>query len=746
MSKTWEETQALLDDPYVSAQTKEALLVAYLRAGGFNPAATAYVDQYNLDGNYYGYGLADVDTVYEQAESESETEGYRDRQVTGRISDNQSELDNAVAPGSGSGAITTSDELFDLAEPALEVFETFIPIDDEAPSESRHIDSPLTYDAIKRAFDEQRGIDFRKFLDEAQRLRDTHDTLKDLHNITESNLNTLYQDWTGDGANASYQKYSEDIAPNIGDLLEALEGSADVIEAAVQAVYEACKAKAGEVIAMYQSTVGAAIPGTASKVMTLARGDFDSQDAVLEVAAWVDAETGSNLESTLRADDFALNDENKALAITQCKTWIQNSWNPDLYDNLYERFTGVCKDTKEAVDRAWGDLNEFLKDYENKFPEDSGDYPLPPPETPQPEDGGTGPSGDANGINGGSPGGGSSPPAAEPGEGAAEPGSNPVTGDDLDIDPEAGKPCPIDEAIKDSGHDRGTLTVEKDDNTFEMTEPDEDGKMEVFIDDGTGEPKVYQLDFGAGEDSASDQFGPEGSGEEGEEQVYRPGPDRKIHIEDGDLTIAAEQPDGPEGPTRVTFDDGTPSPTTYTLGENRNESGQTQDPIAPRESIRTMPGAPVSVAVQGENGDGEPVTPSVVDGGGFPGANVGGGHHGALADMSEQGDVDTGGDIVDEGEVRDPAQATTLSAGSAQAGIATAPGGMGDAPPAAQGGTGGGAGGMGMMGGYGNQSGDQDRTTNPYRIDGGIFGNTVGGNRISGSLHDEDERSIWYDR
>ncbi|MEU3273630.1 WXG100 family type VII secretion target [Saccharomonospora sp. NPDC006951] len=780
MSKTWEETQALLDDPYVSAQTKEALLFAYRQSGGQDSAATEYYDKYNIDDAYYGYpnagyhgyGLVDVDAVYDQAESEAETEGYRDRQVTDRISDNQSELDNAMAPGSGSGAITTSDELFDLAEPALEVFESFVPIDEEAPSESRHIDGPLSYDDIKTAFDEQRGIDFQKFLDEAQRLRDAHDTLQGLHSTTESNLNTLYQEWTGDGANASYQKYSEDIAPNVGDLLEALEGSAEVIEAAVQAVYEACKAKADEVIDMYQSTVGAAIPGTASKVMTLARGDFESQDEVLEVAAWVDAETGSDLEATIRADDCDLNDENKQMTINQCKIWVQDSWNPDLYDNLYERFTAICEDTKEAVDQAWGDLNGFLKDYENKFPEESGDSSVPSPETPQPEDGGAGPSGDGGGTGGGggSPGGGSAPPAPEPEDeatGATEPGTNPVTGDELEVDPETGKPYPIDpetgEAIKDLGDDRDTLTVEKGDNTFEMTEPGEDGKMEVSVDDGTGEPKEYQLDFGTGEDGASDDFGPEGSGEEGEEQVYRPGPDGKIRIEDGDLTITAEQPEGPQGPTRVTVDDGTPPPTTYTLGENKNEPGHGPGSQLPRETIRTMPGDPVSVGAQGESGDGDPGDGSdfaappaddgmpSVDGGELPGPRVDGDHDGIHAEVSEEhGDTD----------VRATVQQTALSASvepqSAQAGIAVAPGGMGETPPAAQGGTGGGvggAGGMGMMGGMGpmgagagNQSGDQDRTTSPYRIDGGIFGNTVGGNRISGSLYDEGERSIRYDR
>jgi hypothetical protein len=47
--------------------------------------------------------------------------------------------------------------------------------------------------------------------------------------------------------------------------------------------------------------------------------------------------------------------------------------------------------------------------------------------------------------------------------------------------------------------------VEKGDRTFEMTEPDEDGEMEISIDDGSGEPKEYKLDFGDGENGEGGQ-------------------------------------------------------------------------------------------------------------------------------------------------------------------------------------------------------------------------------------------------
>ncbi|MBK1783995.1 WXG100 family type VII secretion target [Prauserella cavernicola] len=818
--RSWEETQAILDDPYVSADTKQSVLASYAVHGDGNSAADAYYDQYNLSQGDMNTGLwLNPDDVYDAAEGEQEEAGYQERQRQERLDGNQTELDNAQAPGSGSSAVAKADELLDLARDGLKVFEQFIPIDAEGPGDQKHIDSPLNYeeDIVKR-FDEQKGLDFQKMLDEAKRLRDAHTALSDLHSTTESSLNSLYKDWTGDGANASYQKYSEDIAPNSQELLEYLSGGADVIEATVQTVYEAVKYKADEVIAMYQPTVGAAVPDTARDVMKLANGDFSSQDEILPVAAWVDAETGSDIESRIRSDDCDLNDGNKTYVIDQCKQWIRDSWNPDLYDNLHQRFTQLCDDTKEAVDTAFEEMNSYLKEYKSEFPEESGD-PQPQPE-PQPEpqpqpnpngNGGGGDTGGGGGTGGGTGGGGTGgggTPAPPEVETPGAPGKNPVTGEDIEVNPETGEPYPIDpetgEAIKDTGSDQDTLTVEKGDHTFEMTEPDEDGNMDISVDDGSGEPKGYKLDFGNGEEGAEGEqegFGPEGSaGSEGEgaEQVYRPGPDGKIHIEDGGLKITAEQPEGPDGPTKVTVDDGNPPPTTYTLGETKPEGGAGAPGGAPRDGIRTMPAPGENPFTQGgSGGDGASsggdsgggasagaapgvATPEFGAPAGGDGASVdapdgsgGGAGDSQLTEPSAGGaGSGGGGGGGDFGGAGAPAavggggEGDALNAGAQSganpdskpsgAGLGAAPGGMGEAAPAAASGQGastaGGAGGMGMMGGGmggaggGGQGGDQERSSNQYRIDGGLFESDGAANRISGSLGDETERSIRFDR
>lgn len=57
----------------------------------------------------------------------------------------------------------------------------------------------------------------------------------------------------------------------------------------------------------------------------------------------------------------------------------------------------------------------------------------------------------------------------------------------------------------------------------------------------------------------------------------------------------------------------------------------------------------------------------------------------------------------------------------------------------------------GMMGGMGGSpggggGGDQQRGPSQYRIEGGVFETSGAKGRISGSLDDEGERSIRYDR
>lgn len=185
-------------------------------------------------------------------------------------------------------------------------------------------------------------------------------------------------------------------------------------------------------------------------------------------------------------------------------------------------------------------------------------------------------------------------------------GENFITDEELERDPETGEPYPIDpetgeatqdvaaaedNAVPEDGDDRSRLTVEKGGHTFEMTEPDDNGTMDISVDDGSEELQDYRLDFGADEqrEAEAGDFGPTGSGD-GENQVYRPGPDGRIRIEDGNITITAEQPEGPDGPTEVTVDGGMSPATTYTVGGVSEEDNVPEgaDGGAPHGPIRTV--------------------------------------------------------------------------------------------------------------------------------------------------------------
>src|SRR5690606_9531263 len=209
-------------------------------------------------------------------------------------------------------------------------------------------------------------------------------------------------------------------------------------------------------------------------------------------------------------------------------------------------------------------------------------------------------------------------------------------------------------------------------------------EMEISIDDGSGEPKEYKLDFGDGEtgegEAGDDDFGPRGAGGESDERVYRPGPDGKIHIEDGDLKITAERPEGPDGPTKVTVDDGTPPPTTYTLGEAKDEdagptggggAGGAGSGGADRGSPRTMP-APGENPVDDEEDDADKDVPTGGSGGGSGGTPAGGGGIGSAMSGGPGGSAvggGGGGEPIGDG----PMSGAVPGESPTSAGLGTAP-------------------------------------------------------------------------
>ncbi|WP_406640605.1 hypothetical protein [Amycolatopsis sp. WGS_07] len=454
-------------------------------------------------------------------------------------------------------------------------------------------------------------------------------------------------------------------------------------------------------------------------------------------------------------------------------------------------------------------------------------------------------------------------PPAQP-----DPNQNPVTHKPLEVDPETGQPYPIDprtgEAVK-TGHEApDTVTVQHGDHKITMSEPDDHGKMAVSVGDGAGHDKAYQLDFGdqadktpgahsdpaaRPHDGAQDPAGkphdapvqqrPDGTSPTTDpNQVHRPGPDGKIHIEDGNLKITAERPSGPDGPTVVTVDDGSGEPTKYTLDDHAKIDPATGKPIegvtaqqhgggaaSPAAHPNELPvdqvrdgrhlaadaaqtgqqaagdAAQTGQQAAGDHGQaaaahGQPVQAHVDQATGQAVADAHGqqqatahsatdGHGQAAAAQATGGHDQTTGEqtgrhaqpVTAQADAATPPHGTPVASGpdesttaqsvldpfSSDPGlghVATDPGlgdsavpagwqqdesahpsELGTAPTTTDQQQGQSMGMMGspMMGGGQGNSGDQERGTSGYRVDGGLFGTAPGGSRISGSLAEEDE-------
>lgn len=790
MSKyTFEQKKALLNDPYITQGTKDMLLW-----GG--------------------------DAAYEKAIAERDARAAADKTQRDAVAKADKDLEAMARPAAG-GSTTKSDQVLDLGNPALDFFSQWA---DQVWNKMPEKPFDISYKTdVWDKFHENREINFQKMFDEVEDLTKARKAVSQTRTDATSALNTLFHDWKGEGATAAKVKYEQRIQPDAQELLAQMGGVIKLVPATIDKIYTALKLKVDETLKLRVDRVATAPLHIAKQVIEVAHGRVDSKEKILDIAVWLDSQVpGNNLAGRLRSDDCDLNDENREYAKGAAQQWLTGSFRPE-FESRFESFKKLCKNATETINTQYHELSRFMEEYTNPFPAPGSGTQKPPGNdgngngTP-PGGGGDTPPGGGGGTPPG--GGGGTPPSAEvpkPEDNKPAEGTNPVTGKPLEIDPETGKPYPIDpttgEAIKDGLDGQDTMTVQKGDNTIEMSEPDKDGKMEIKVDDGKGNEKDYKLDFddpkGEGEGKPGEEgkdpkdtgFGPQGAvkeGQPGADGVYRPGPDGKIHIQDGNLKITAEQPQGPNGPTVVTVDDGKGEPTTYTLDEKGEKAelkpGESlkdgnglddRDPGNPNpaklDDVRPVPAmVDGSVPASGEGGFSAPggVDAGSSGGGGtatvsaeaegavaggavggppsdgtVPTASGAGGFEGALGGLGGDG----AGSLNEAGSL----EAGVQSGGGAQpsgadSGLGMAPGGTDPAPAGAgagsssgsMGGMGGMMGGMGAMGaaGGGGGGGDTQRGSSQYRVEGGIFETSRAGGRISGSLDEEGDRSISYER
>ncbi|WP_037345717.1 hypothetical protein [Sciscionella sediminilitoris] len=217
---------------------------------------------------------------------------------------------------------------------------------------------------------------------------------------------------------------------------------------------------------------------------------------------------------------------------------------------------------------------------------------------------------------------------------------------------------------------------------LELTTPDDKGHMKLSVDDGSGQPKSYDVDFGKGSapGGAPGPGGAEGSG--GAQPVHA---DQSGHAEihDGKTTISLDKaPDSDQ--VKVTVDDGSGKPASYTIesteGTGTDPAGQHGDPTGGGSPDGMSPAGGASPPGDGPaGGDGSPGEPPPnAESATAPGSA-------AEPSMPEASDPGTGASPAVEhtpaAEHTPTAEPAAASAGAAP-GIQHASGDLGGAAPA----------------------------------------------------------------
>lgn len=968
---TWTDVKAVLDDPAVPAEQKTKLIGSWLRTHPAPPPWSAdqepedikrkreEAEKYAASYNAVPFLASDdIDKVYDDAKKAGDQASFTQNEETKAVDEGGKKLDGAKEPTAEGAGTKTSDEIFDAAEPALKVFQTFGSLLAKVPEDCRGTSRALDFEKdIKKPFDEQRGISFKNFVDDAAHFKTGSKTVQKAIDDTGSQLNTLYGTWTGKAADASSENYNEKILPKAKKLSQTLDNASEATLHTTATVFKLCKGKADTVVDLYKEIVGKADFAMAQKVIAIAAGEKSGKEDLGAIAGWMDVNFGSNLVQQLNNDGCCDDDEFKKAGQNLAKQWIQNQFIPEMWTIIYEGFAKSCKETKDFVNQAYDELDKVMGKVKNEFegasdqggaggaggtgggpggpggtgggqgpdftggqggtgggpggsgsgggpggsgqgpdftggtgggpggggpeggsgsgpgggpgaggsgPGGSGTGPTgdvkPPPvpdvkipesgsgspggsgggpgggpdankdqtspsgSTPPPSNGdeqkaaaeeakkqaaaaaenakkqasealgklGDGPTGadlggsGGSGPGGGGPGGGGNTDAAAEAKAAAEKASEEAKkqasdalnklgdapggmgdtdskdgektadeakkkasdaldklGDELSGEDKLTGDKPGEDGDKAEDGERETLKVKQGDTTFEMTEPDKDGEMEIKVGDGSGPAKDFKLDW-TGDESKLGSTPDSDDGKPDKDGVHRPGPDGKIHIQDGDVKITAERPDGPSGPTVVTVDDGTGKPTTYTLGEDKPGEDK------PATDKAAHPATPVTGTAQP---DSKPAFTPHVGGGTVPdGIGIGAGDTGGGGGGGFGGGGGGASAPSIPFETASPATGQSLSEGVHTGGGGTPqpqPVASG-APSAAMGSPSGQSFGGGAMppmgmgaGGAGGQGGDQERTNRAYRIEGEVFDqiNEPTG-RITGSLLDDEDQSV----
>ncbi|RSM71174.1 hypothetical protein DL991_36410 [Amycolatopsis sp. WAC 01375] len=771
------EVEKILNDPNIDRDTKRELALNYIdyiedetpESCGFASEAerNGFRDHLkSMNGDWITEGdldfndgsLEEVKKAYKTAQ-----EKYDASQAAGRQGDRDALNRDAAKTQEIAGRATETDpgcaNSNDIMVPGLsgfKVYEIFHPAYLRALSLAGG-GAAVSLGELQRLYHEQDNIPFNLFKASADELTAVSTAVAGSAQDVSGKLGNSLGTWEGAAAEQA-RAYQKAYSDKTGLVAEAFKAAGDGLLRTNASVGKFCREKVEWLQKWYTDNIDGATAQDIERIIRIADGSC-SQNDIIHCIKFLSIEAKDAFNDDGGDIDQSTIDE---VLKPQAVAWLKNvflAW----FGKHIENFQLVCKNTRDAINGAWKAYFDSLGQVvENPFadlgktPETGGEKPVEKGGGGKDTGGGGGPSsGTGGGPSSGGGGAGRMTPSnhenIQP-EKPEVPGQekNPVTDKPLDVDPATGEPYPIDprtgEAIKNGTEATRPepVTVEQGDRKISMAEPGADGKMGISVQDGTGQAKDYDLDFGDGKATpAAEQ--PANPG-----QVHQPGPDGKIRIEDGGLKITAERPNGPDGPTLVTVDDGSGQPSKYTLGEDDRSPDSAPQPAGRHAAEGAAAARPVEEVArqQAEQGVRPHDTTSGGTGGGAP-APVPGQPAEPVAVAADGGSESTTAQSLSDpfaggdsglGDTSDPAgSGGGASAPSAPSGLGSAPGGGAQDPAAAGAGM---MGGMGMMGGGaaggGQGSGeDQQRTSSGYRVDGGLFDTATTGSRISGSLDDD---------
>ena len=427
----------------------------------------------------------------------------------------------AKTTATGGQGVATSDELLDPGARGLRYFELFGPAFREWTGSG-----PDQVSDVHTVYDELRGIAFTKLRADAETLGGVHGDLTDITLDLSTELGSLRSMWHGQAAEAA-DAYARSFVGDGRSVLDELDEVATLIAERTQLVETAVLTRAQKVLDLGADDVQGVLPEQVAALIAIARKNLDHEQlwSGRDIAPLtpLNAMPGMADRNAWWWNTDLVTDSYAQVA-TQ---WLNEVFVAD-FTARYTLFTEVCGATKEDAAELWSQLVDGVNEMaEQPFGNlDGGMQTLPadavtlpagtdPVTLPAPVD--TAPTQTDNGTG-----------AITIGDGTrdltltrpdqdgrtkitiAHPDGTTTTHDvdldgDPDTDPETVPDPGVDDESAETGADwadqhlmpdaDGKVVIDDNGSTITVQQPDPNGPVTVTVDDGTGEPTTYTLEF-----------------------------------------------------------------------------------------------------------------------------------------------------------------------------------------------------------------------------------------------------------